>query len=119
MKTETERVSHTAGPWKAIEPTHANEMTSIFAKPPRGSGDQPWLIGYALREANPGQRPIDDANARLMAASPDFLWLVERMLDIMNAETEKKWKKDELARSLGDWKGRAVELLARTAVKQP
>jgi|HubBroStandDraft_6_1064221.scaffolds.fasta_scaffold1675998_2 hypothetical protein len=111
MKT-TVKCEHTRGPWKTIEPTHPNEMTSIFAPAPRGSGDQPWLVGYALREANPGQQPIDDANARLMAAGPEFLALLDRFLSLRQTKGGATYET-----AMSDLEGRTKSLLDRIGVK--
>lgn len=64
------QVSHTPGPWKAVFPNRGvTEMSSIYA-PAMADGDEPWRVAYVLREDNPHQRRVDDANAHLIAAAP-------------------------------------------------
>jgi hypothetical protein len=76
MKTSTKQ-THTPGPWRAEFPDRGvMEMSSIYA--PANDGDAPWRVAYVLRETNPGQRLIDDANAHLIAAAPELLDLVRR-----------------------------------------
>jgi hypothetical protein len=66
---------HAKGPWTVIlGRDECREMSRIVQTHKSGHQPEPMLIGYALREwANVRQQQEDDANARLMAASPDLL----------------------------------------------
>lgn len=60
--------THTPGPWRIEWPTHPDAMSEIFTH----SVDDNWRIAYVMRDSNKHQQPIDDANARLIAAAPEM-----------------------------------------------
>lgn len=82
-KTSRNIVTHTPGPWRAEFPDRGVlEMSSVFA-PALNDGDDPWRVAYVLRETNPHQRLIDDANARLIAAAPELLAALKQLDGIL------------------------------------
>lgn len=66
----TEVVKHTPGPWRVEFPTNPDAMSEIFAPT---TDAYPWRVAYVMRDSNKHQQSIDDANARLIAVSPDLL----------------------------------------------
>jgi hypothetical protein len=68
---------HTPGPWSFTKGDKERREMSVIHK----ANDREFLLGYAITESqNPHQRAEDIANARLMAAAPDLLDVLRRVL---------------------------------------
>lgn len=76
-------MSHTPGPWRAEFPgPRSHAMSEIFASS-RVDETESWRVAYVMREIDPSQRLIDDANASLIAAAPELLAVVRACRDVV------------------------------------
>ena len=95
--------THTPGPWKHDSPK-PGQMTQVF------TGDNPtdgYLIGYVIHESvNKCQQPVDEANARLIAASPELLEALKAITDCWGMGTSP----DQFCEQVADFmkEGRAA-----------
>jgi hypothetical protein len=73
------------GPWNITEREHQFIIDGAFPPPPGSRNVLKWLIARTE-----GKAPVDRANARQIAASPDLVTLLGRYLDnhCMSADAE-------------------------------
>jgi predicted metal-dependent phosphoesterase TrpH len=86
---------HTPGPWAFTEGDADRRAMSEIHK----AEDKTFQIGYVTTEwRNPKQRAEDLANARLIAAAPDLLAVLERYVAADSGdETEDQLHRDAVA----------------------
>ena len=92
-------MSHTPGPW-------------LVSKDMRGLGNVPVAgveISTGFPIANCGTH--GEANARLIAAAPDLLWLAERSESLRNHTVA--WTKAELDRSWAEWNQKYIAAIVK------
>lgn len=97
MRTQEEG-KHTPGPWRA-EPCpcgHRRCVSGIV---------EPYVVS--------GQGACTMEDARLIAAAPDLLWLVQRARTIRAHEASGDWTKAEIARSWAAWHDDASPALSK------
>lgn len=71
-------VKHTSGPWDFVEGNKDRGSQSVV----RFKGQDDFPIAYVVCEAyNVKQRAEDIANARLIAAAPDLLQILEAIVE--------------------------------------
>lgn len=100
------KAEHTPGPWTVEFPERPDAMSEVFA-PKASADDFQWRVAYVLRDSNPHQQPVDDANARLIAAAPDLLAAAKDAYIALPMTKHNKSINDALAAAIAKAEGRS------------
>lgn len=86
------QTKHTPGPWKAIPEVLFHDGQHIAGRMPKVIREGVFIASVSRHDGariKRGRCPEAEANARLIAASPDLLAALERLLQVASEGTSK------------------------------